>query len=329
MRWRGALVDVVRNPIDTSLTRYHMPIDPTAQFILTALKKQGVKSFEQLGIAEARQIIDTFPQLQNAPEPVEGVEELALDDVPLRVYRPVNANGSAILYTHGGGWIGGNLDVCDEPVRAIANETGAVVVATSYPLAPEARFPSQPNAVFAALEWLRANAGRLRIDPQRVALVGDSAGGNLMAVTAIRARDAGIPVAAQVLIYPVIDRRCNGASKTECAEGYLITRPAVDWFWDHYLATPADIESPLASPLNARDLSGLAPSLILSAEYDPSRDEAIEYCNALQAAGNDARHVPLPGLIHGAFWMSAAIPRASEVLAAIGAFLGEKLRAKT
>ena len=305
-----------------------MPIDPTAQFILTALAKQGVKSFEQLSIAEARGIIDTFPQLQNAPEPVEHVEELALEGVPLRVYRPAGANGSAILYTHGGGWIGGHLDVCDEPVRAIANETGAVVVATTYRLAPEARFPAQPDDVFAALQWLHANAARLGVDPRRVALVGDSAGGNLMAVTAIRARDAGLPVAAQVLVYPVIDRRCEGASKTECAEGYLISRAAVDWFWDHYLARPEDIASPLASPLNAADLSGLPPALVLTAEYDPSRDEAIEYCNALAAAGNDARHVPLPGLIHGAFWMSGAIPRASEVLAAIGEFLDEQLGAR-
>ena len=304
-----------------------MPIDPTAQFILTTLHKQGVKSFEQLSVAEARQIIDTFPQLQNAPEDVKHVEDVELDGVPLRVYTPVNANGSAILYTHGGGWIGGHLGVCDEPVRAIANETGAVVVATSYPLAPEARFPAQPNAVFAALQWLRANVARLGIDPRRVALVGDSAGGNLMAVTAIRARDADMPLAAQVLIYPVIDRRCAGASKTECAEGYLISRAAVDWFWDHYLAHPDDIAAPLASPLNTRHLAGLAPALILTAEYDPSRDEAIEYCEALQAAGNEAHHVSLPGLIHGAFWMSGAIPRASEVLAALGSFLGEKLRA--
>ena len=138
------------------------------------------------------------------------------------------------------------------------------------------------NDVYAALEWLHANAARLAIDPQRVALVGDSAGGNLMAITAIRARDAGLPLAAQVLIYPVIDRRCNGASKTQCAEGYLISTAAVDWFWEHYLASPAGIESPLASPLNTKNLTGLASALILTAEYDPSRDEAIEYFHALK-----------------------------------------------
>ena len=161
--------------------------------------------------------------------------------------------------------------------------------------------------------------------PQRVVLVGDSAGGQLMAITAIRARDAGLPLAAQVLIYPVIDRRCNGASKTQCAEGYLISKAAVDWFWDHYLAHPADLESPLASPLNTKNLAGLAPALILTAEYDPSGDEAIEYFHALKAAGTDSRHVTLAGLIHGAFWMSGAIPRASEILAAMGEFLQEKL----
>ena len=302
-----------------------MAIDPTAQFILTTLRKQGVKSFEQLSIAEARAVLDIFPLLQNPPEDVESVEQLELKGVALRVYTPAKANGSAILYTHGGGWIGGHLGLCDEPVRAIANETGAVVVATTYRLAPEAHFPAQVNDVYAALEWLHANAARLAIDPQRIALVGDSAGGQLVAITAIRARDAGLPLAAQVLIYPVIDRRCNGASKSQCAEGYLISKAAVEWFWDHYLATPTDIESALASPLNTKNLSGLAPALILTAEYDPSRDEAIEYCNALKAAGTDTRHVPLAGLIHGTFWMSAAIPRASEILAAMGEFLQEKL----
>ena len=239
-----------------------------------------MKSFEQLSIAEARAVLDTFPLLQNPPEDVQSVEQLELNGVALRVYTPTKANGSASLYTHGGGWIGGHLGLCDEPVRAIADETGAVVVATTYRLAPEAHFPAQVNDVYAALEWLHANAARLAIDPQRIALVGDSAGGQLMAITAIRARDAGLPLAAQVLIYPVIDRRCNGASKSQCAEGYLISKAAVEWFWDHYLATPTDIESALASPLNTKNLSGLAPALILTAEYDPSRDEAIEYCDA-------------------------------------------------
>ena len=301
-----------------------MALDPTCQFILTALQKQGVKSFEQLSVAQARAVIDTFPTLQNAPEEVAKVEDHAPGGVALRVYVPANANGSAILYTHGGGWVGGHLGVCDEPARTMANETGATVIATTYHLAPEARFPQQTNDVFAALQWLHDNAKRLGIDTNRVAIIGDSAGGNLAAVTALRARDVGIPLAAQVLIYPVIDRRCKGASKTQYADGYLVTRAAVDWFWDHYLAQPSDIEHPLASPLNAQ-LAGVAPALILTAEYDPSRDEAVEYAEALRKAGVDARHVRLPGLIHGVFWMSAAIPRSSEVFEAIGDFLRERI----
>jgi acetyl esterase len=304
-----------------------MALDPTVQFILTALQKQGVKSFEQLTIAEARAVIDTFPTLQGPPEEMASVQEHVLNGVPLRVYVPANANGSAILYTHGGGWIGGHLGVCDEPARALAHETGATVVATTYRLAPEARFPSQPDDVFAALNWLHASRTQLGVDPARVAIIGDSAGGNLAAVTAIRARDAGIPLAAQVLIYPVIDRRCKGESKKKYADGYLVTRAAVDWFWDHYLAKPEDITSPLASPLNAK-LGGLPPALIITAEFDPSRDEAIEYARALKEAGNEAVHVSLPGLIHGVFWMSGAIPRSSEVLEAIGDFLRPKFTAK-
>jgi acetyl esterase len=302
-----------------------MSLDPTAAFILGALQKQGVKSFEQMSIAEARAVIDTFPQLQNPPEDVARVEDHVLDGVPLRVYVPNEASGAALLYIHGGGWVGGHLGVCDEPARALTNETGATVIATSYPLAPEARFPAQPDAVFAALQWLHANAGRLELDARRVAIIGDSAGGNLAAVTAIRARDAGIPLAAQVLIYPVIDHRCQGTSKTECGEGYLITRAAVDWFWDQYLARPEDIENPLASPLNAARLAGLPPALILTAEYDPARDEGIEYARALREAGVTVEHVALDGLIHGTFWMSAAIPRGCEVMEAIGGFLDARL----
>lgn len=302
-----------------------MALDPTCQFILTTLQKGGVKSFEQLGIQQSREVMETFPTLQNPPEDVARVEDHAPGGVALRVYVPANANGSAILYTHGGGWIGGHLGVCDEPARAMANETGAVVVATTYHLAPEARFPQQTNDVFAALQWLQDNTKRLGIDSKRVAVIGDSAGGNLAAVTALRARDAGISLAAQVLIYPVIDRRCKGASKTQYADGYLVTRAAVDFFWDHYLAKPSDIESPLASPLNAK-LAGVAPALILTAEYDPSRDEAVEYADALRKAGVEVKQVQLAGLIHGVFWMSGAIPRSSEVLEAIGDYLRERLR---
>lgn len=302
-----------------------MPLDPTAQFILAALHKQGVKSFEQLSVAQAREVIDTFPTLQNTPQPVARVESHQLDGVPLRVYVPAQAHGGALLYIHGGGWVGGHLEVCDEPARALANETGAVVVATTYSLAPEARCPTQSHQVFAALGWLRSQASRLGIDPQRVAVVGDSAGGNLAAITAIRARDAGIALAAQVLIYPVIDHRCAGESKQRYAEGYLVTRAAVDWFWHHYLARPEDIESPFASPLNTRDRRNLAPALVLTAEYDPSRDEAIEYFRALKEAGNPAQHVSLQGLIHGVFWMSGAIPRSCEVLDAVASFLSPRL----
>lgn len=301
-----------------------MPLDPTCQFILTALQKQGVKSFEQLTVPQAREVIDTFPTLQNPPEDVARVEDHAPGGVALRVYVPADANGSAILYTHGGGWVGGHLGVCDEPARAMANESGATVVATTYHLAPEARFPQQPNDVFAALQWLLESSGRLGVDPRRIAIAGDSAGGNLAAVTALRARDAGIALAAQVLVYPVIDRRCSGASKTQYADGYLVTRAAVDWFWDHYLAKPSDIENPLASPLNAR-LEGAPPALILTAEFDPSRDEAVEYAQALRKAGVSVKDVQLPGLIHGVFWMSGAIPRSSEVLEHIGDFLRERL----
>ena len=278
-----------------------MALDPTARFILAALQKQGVKSFEQLSVAEARAVVDTFPQLQNTPQDVRSVEDLDLNSVPLRVYTPDNANGSAILYTHGGGWVGGHLGVCDEPARAMANETGAVVVATSYRLAPEARFPAQTDDVYAALEWLRANAERLGVDPQRIAVVGDSAGGNLAAVLALDSRDGGLALAFQLLIYPAIDLgSLDTESYRQCASGFGLTRADVAWFLEQYFgADDASRHDWRASPLRAPDLRDLPPALVMTAEFDVLRSEGEDYAVALEAAGNAVTLRRYDGATHG------------------------------
>ncbi len=223
-----------------------------------------------------------------------------------------------MLYLHGGGFIGGSIDVADEPCRAMANATGAIVVSAEYRLAPEHTFPAAPDDAYAALIWVAARIADFGGDPDNIVIVGDSAGGNLAAVTALRVRDEGGPrLRGQVLIYPVIDPNADFPSTREYADGYIITKPGLDWFWNHYLAGPGDATNPYAVPSRAADLSGLPPALVLTNEYEVGRDEAEDYAARLQAAGVDTVVRRFDGLVHGVFWMSGAVPRSGEVLAAV------------
>jgi acetyl esterase len=250
--------------------------------------------------------------------------------LPVRVYRPASAGTQPlpiIVFFHGGGWVVCDVQTHDGTARRLSAGANAVVVSVDYRLAPEHRFPAAPDDCVAATRWAMAHAAEIGGDASRVIVAGDSAGGNLAAAVALSLRDAGGPaLAGQLLLYPVTAHHtAQFGSYSEFESGFGLTRDAMVWFWDHYLAKAEDIEHAYASPLNTTDLSGLAPALILTAEYDPARDEAIEYANALNAAGTHATHLALPGLIHGAFWMSGAVPRASEVLAGLGDFLRGRL----
>ena len=189
----------------------------------------------------------------------------------------------ALVYYHGGGWVIGNLDSVDRTCRALANASGCVLISVDYRLAPEDKFPAAVEDADAALRYVAHRAAELGIDPNRIAVGGDSAGGNLAAVVAQISRDRGSPrLAFQLLIYPVVDRDDNRLSLQEFAQGYLLTRPGMDYFWAHYLPKPEDGRHPHASPIQAESLAGLPPALVITAECDPIRDQGEAYAKRLQ-----------------------------------------------
>jgi acetyl esterase len=310
-----------------------MPLDSTVQDLLGALGAQGLKPFAQLSVEESRATVETFTGLQKTPQPVSSVVEATYPgpggELPLRIYTP-KAPGAVsalpvVVYFHGGGFVAGSLNVADEPARALANDVGALVVAAGYRLAPDAKFPAATDDTTAALRWVAENIAAHGGDPDRIAVVGDSAGGNLAAVAAQRVRDEGGPqLAAQVLIYPVIAADSDFPSKHEYAD-YLIGPADLDYFWGHYLNGPEDALDPKASPSRATSLAGLPPALVLTNEYESGRDEAEAYARQLQDDGVATEARRFDGLVHGVFWMSGAVPRSAEVHDAVVAFLRSKL----
>ena len=308
-----------------------MPIDPHTQGLLEAMQAQGLKSFEQMSVEEARGSVETFAGLQAEPQEVKQVIEQSVEGeggpLKVRIFVPDVAGPLPVLvYYHGGGWVGGSLAVADEPCRALANRNGAIVVAATYRLSPEAKFPAATNDVYSVLCWASAHAAEFGGDPARLGVMGDSAGGNLAAVAAMMARDRGTPaVKAQILTYPVIQRDGNFASREENREGYLLTTAGIAWFWDQYLAKDEDATNPLASPIMAESLAGLPPALIMTAEFDPIRDEGESYGHALEKAGVPVTVQRFDGLIHGVYWMSGAVPRSSELHDSIADFVSRYL----
>jgi acetyl esterase len=245
-------------------------------------------------------------------------------DVPVRVYVPTTEPGPrpAIVYFHGGGWVIGDLETHDGVCRSLAAASGLTVVSVDYRLAPEHPFPAPLEDCQAAVRWVADNAAELDVDPARLAVGGDSAGGNLAAVVAREAAASGPALGFQLLVYPVCDGTLARPSMTENAEGYFLTAPMMGWFWGHYMGT-RDWTDPLASPLHCPDeaLAGVPPALVITAEFDPLRDEGEAYAERLRAAGVDVTATRYDGMIHGFFSMGdfvpdgkAAIDQAAEAL---------------
>jgi acetyl esterase len=297
-----------------------MALDPAVQTLLDTLAAAGQPPMEQLTPVEARAAFAPFADFAGPPEPVAGTRDAVAPgpagDIPVRVYTPSGPGPFPVLvYYHGGGWVLGNLDSHDALCRLLTNRSGAVVVAADYRLAPEHKFPAAVDDAYAVLEWVAKEAGALRVDPARIAVGGDSAGGNLAAVVAQLARDRrGPAIVTQVLIYPVTNYAFDTASYTQNADGYLLTRTSMEWFWDHYLPTPADGARLTASPLRAADLAGLPPALVITAEYDPLRDEGEGYGRALQQAGVATTITRYDGMIHGFFQLPVVIPRGWDAI---------------
>nr|HET7859179.1 alpha/beta hydrolase [Caldimonas sp.] len=304
-------------------------LHPDARALLDLIEERKLPAMHTLTPGDARAFYRdrrffTQPEAPEVGAVVDTRCEGPHGAIPLRIYRPRGAGASptqarslpALVYYHGGGWTIGDLDTHDVLCRELCNGAGAVVVAVDYRMGPEHRFPAAVDDCVAATSWVHRQASELGIDPARLAVGGDSAGGNLAAVVAIAARDAGtLPIAYQLLIYPATDMRRGHPSHTENGTGYLLTTETIGYYHDHYIADPAHDLDWRASPLLHPDLSRLPPALVLTAGFDPLRDEGLDYADRLVAAGNRATYVCFERQIHGFITMGKVIDEANAAVA--------------
>ena len=268
-----------------------------------------------------------FQALAGPPQVVAKIENRTIpgpaQPVPVRVYWPETGRRLPVLvYFHGGGWVIGTLDQVDAQCRALANGAQCVVVNVDYRLAPEHKFPAAVDDAYAAVEYVATHADELNIDAERIAVGGDSAGGNLATVICLKARDnQGPNVMFQLLVYPVTDYDDDRPSTEEFAEGYLLTKAVMAYFWGHYVSSPEEGRSPLASPINAKHLEGLPPAMVLTAECDPIRDQGEAYARRLQASGVPVTMKRYAGAIHVFFNLGGVIDAGREAVADAAAAL--------
>ena len=306
-------------------------LHPQARAVLELIERCGLPPVHTLSVADARAAErDGCAMLSPAPADVAQVLDLQASGpngpIALRLYRPIDTHETAVLpvlvYYHGGGWVVGGLDTHDTLCRELANLAGCAVVSVDYRMAPEHRFPAAVTDCVAATRWVREHAGELRLDASRLAVGGDSAGGNLAAVVSIAARDSGdLPIACQLLIYPNTDMHRTAASHAENGQGYLLTREELDYFIGHYIADRSAYEDWRASPLLQPDLSRLPPALVLTAGFDPLRDEGAAYAQRLSAAGTPASYVCFTRQVHGFIMMGRLIDEAHTAVALCAAEL--------
>jgi acetyl esterase len=296
-----------------------MPLDAQARNVLDQMAALDPPPVNTLPPAEVRAIYEGRPT--EAGPAVARVQDHHIPspsgDIPARIYTPVGAGPfPAMVWFHGGGWVVGSLHSTDATCRRLTNGAGCVVVSVDYRLAPEAKFPAAAKDCYTATVWMANNAAAFNTDPHRIAVGGISAGGNLAAVVALMARDrGGPPLVHQTLVVPVTDLDFENESYRQNGDDYGLTREAMIWFWDQYLSDKADANNPYAAPMKAQDLSGLPPALIITAEFDPLRDEGEAYAQRLSEAGVPTTCTRYSGMIHSFFNMPASIERAKEAIA--------------
>ncbi|MBK6661904.1 MAG: alpha/beta hydrolase fold domain-containing protein [Thermoflexaceae bacterium] len=309
-----------------------MALDPQIAATLATMAQAGLADglsvFRTMDAPQARAFMEMM-RVEAPLDPVASTEDTVVPGpgggIPVRVYRPENPPAGplpALVYYHGGGWVIGSIDSADGACRTLCMNSKAVVISVDYRLAPEHKYPAPVEDAYEAFTWVAANAASLGIDPARIAVGGDSAGGNLAAVTALMARDRkGPAICFQMLIYPVTHHSYGTPSIRENGNGYLLTEASMRWFWGHYLTRDLDGMDPYASPLLAPDLSGLPPALVQTAGYDPLRDEGEAYAQRMKEAGVQVECVRYDGLIHGYFGMQARVDAARKAHDDAGAAL--------
>lgn len=305
-----------------------MTLHPGAQAVLDLIAEAGRPSFEEMSVPDCR---DAYVNSRKAlqPDPIEVAEMRNLimpgpgGDMKLRMYRATPLEDGVlqpvIVYFHGGGWVIGDLESHDTVCRELAVRSGSTLISVDYRLAPEHVFPAAADDAIAATRWVADNATELGVDANRLAVAGDSAGGNLAAVAAIAARDGGPKVAFQALLYPVTDFDLSRPSYVENGSRPPVKTETMAWFRDLYLTKPEDQKDWRAAPIHAADLAGLAPAYVLTAGYDPLRDEGKAYAEALKSAGNACTYACYDGQIHGFLNMARINPQTFDAFAEIGA----------
>jgi acetyl esterase len=311
-----------------------MPLDPQAAALIKQMEAAGLPPLNEMSPEQAREAAAGFVQLGGPPEPVASIVNRTipgpLGAIPVRIYTPSGSGEfPVVVYFHGGGWVLGTLETVEVLCTRLANRSGAVVVSVDYRLAPEHKFPAPVTDCYAATQWVADHARELDADPQRIAVAGDSAGGNLAAVITAMARDAGTPpLVFQVLLCPVTNHDFETPSYRDNGRDYFLTTDMMKWFWDLYLHEATDGRDWRASPLGLADLSGLPPAYVVTAEYDPLRDEGEAYAERLRAAGVPVTLKRYDGQIHDFVTMAAAMDQAGPAIEDAAAVLRDAFAAK-
>ncbi|MBT2507694.1 alpha/beta hydrolase [Streptomyces sp. ISL-98] len=306
-----------------------MTFDPQFQDLYEQRGAQGARPLYEMTLDEARAAdLAAVRADAGTPEPVLQVLDESIPGpagtLPVRIYRPDAGQGPlpVLVYFFGGGWTLGSIETSDAICRSLANAAGCLTIAVGYRLAPENKFPAALQDCFAALRWTTEHAARLGADASRIAVGGDSAGGNLAAAITLMARDAGGPsILAQLLVYPNTDYRADTPSRRENTDPLLFNDKSVQWYWDNYLTSPEDGRNPLVSPLRATSHAGLPQALVITAEYDPLRDEGEQYAQRLRDSGVPVESTRYPGVAHGFFAMAGVLDAGSRALEQAAAYL--------
>lgn len=308
-----------------------MPLDKQIALILQQFSALPAPDYSQLDAAQYRQFCDNM-QPAIPGDPMSELRNLRVEgaagELDARLYRPSEEDNLPLLvFFHGGGFVVGNLDTHDNLCRSLARQAEAVVVSVAYRLAPEHPFPAAPLDCYRATCWLVEHAAELGVDGSRLALAGDSAGGNLaLAVSQLAAQRQGPKISYQCLFYPVAEARCDSQSYREFAEGFFLTGAMMNWFWQQYLQEAGQGDDPLASPLRAESLALMPPTTLITAEFDPLRDEGEALAARLREVGVSVRARRCDGMIHGFISMAPFVERAAQVLAEAAADLRGALR---
>ncbi|MGZ8764114.1 MAG: alpha/beta hydrolase [Acidimicrobiia bacterium] len=291
-----------------------MPMDPQAQVILDLVNASGFGDISEMEPTDVRALMASL----SAPSTVhvDRVENRTIPgpagEIPVRIYGPAAETPLPVLvWYHGGGWVIGSLETHDGICRELVDAAGCIVVSVDYRLAPEHRFPAGLDDAYAAACWVSDHASEIGADPSRVAVGGDSAGGHLAAVTAMLARDRGAPpLVFQLLVYPALEYEFERPSMIENAAGYMLTTEGMRWFYRHTLNDASEGDDPRVSPIRAESLTGLPPAFVITAEFDPLRDQGIAYAEELEAAGVSVTCMTYDGVFHGFFNMQAMLDEA-------------------